>query len=149
LIAAGFSNLMDYLQTLFGFFNAPLFATFILGMFWKRMTSTAGWVGLVSGTLSAIFIFILSKVGVFSLPGQGVPFVAASVAFVVDIIVSVAVTMVTTPKPANELVGLVYSETPREAFHDPESVGKAWYYRPVPLAAVSLAMVIVLNIVFH
>src|SRR6476619_500084 len=104
LIAAGYSNLMDYLQTLFGFFNAPLFATFILGMFWKRMTSTAGWAGLVSGTLSAIFVFILSKVGVISLPGQGVPFVAASVAFVVDILVSVAVTLVTTPKPANEVV---------------------------------------------
>jgi len=50
LIAAGYSNLMDYLQTLFGFFNAPLFATFILGMFWKRMTSTAGWAGLVAGS---------------------------------------------------------------------------------------------------
>jgi SSS family solute:Na+ symporter len=86
---------------------------------------------------------------VISLPGQGVPFVAASVAFVVDIIVSVAVTMVTTPKPANELVGLVYSETPRETFHDPESAGKAWYYRPVPLAAVSLTLTIILNIVFH
>jgi len=49
LIASGYSNLMDYLQTLFGFFNAPLFATFILGMFWKRMTSTAGWAGLVAG----------------------------------------------------------------------------------------------------
>jgi solute:Na+ symporter, SSS family len=78
-----------------------------------------------------------------------VPFVAASLAFVVDIIVSVAVTMVTTPKPATELVGLVYSETPREFFHDPESVGKAWYYRPVPLAAVSLTLVIILNILFH
>ena len=42
-IAGSFSNVMDYLQTLFGFFNAPLFATFILGMFWKRMTPTAGW----------------------------------------------------------------------------------------------------------
>ena len=50
LIASGYTNLMDYLQTLFGFFNAPLFATFILGMFWKRMTPTAGWAGLVSGT---------------------------------------------------------------------------------------------------
>jgi len=50
--ASSFSNIMDYLQTLFGFFNAPLFATFILGMFWKRMTPTAGWVGLVAGTLS-------------------------------------------------------------------------------------------------
>ena len=83
---------MDYLQTLFGFFNAPLFATFILGMFWKRMTATAGWTGLVAGTLSAIFVFILGETGVINLPGQGVPFVAASAAFVVDIIVSVAVT---------------------------------------------------------
>ena len=58
---------------------------------------------------------------------------AASTAFVVDIIVSVAVTMVTAPKPAAELVGLVYSETPRESFQDPESVGKPWYLRPVPL----------------
>jgi SSS family solute:Na+ symporter len=149
LIAAGYSNLMDYLQTLFGFFNAPLFATFILGMFWKRMTSTAGWAGLVSGTLSAVFVFILGEAGVISLPGQGVPFIAASAAFVVDIIVSVAVTMVTTPKPASELVGLVYSETPREVFVDPESAGKAWYYRPVPLAAVALTLTVILNVVFH
>ena len=47
VLAPNFSNIMDYLQTLFGFFNAPLFATFILGMFWKRMTPTAGWIGLV------------------------------------------------------------------------------------------------------
>jgi SSS family solute:Na+ symporter len=149
LIAAGYSNLMDYLQTLFGFFNAPLFATFILGMFWKRMTSTAGWAGLVAGTLSAVFVFILSKVGVINLPGQGMPFVAASAAFVIDIVVSVAVTMVTTPKPVTELAGLVYSETPREVFGDPESAGKAWYYRPVPLAAVALTLTIILNVVFH
>jgi len=43
----------------------------------------------------------------------------------------------------------VYSETPKEVFQDPESAGKAWYYRPVPLAAVSLALTIILNIVFH
>ena len=149
LIAAGYSNLMDYLQTLFGFFNAPLFATFILGMFWKRMTATAGWTGLVAGTLSAIGIFILGETGVIDLPGQGVPFVAASAAFVVDIIVSVLVTMVTAPKPAAELVGLVYSETPKDVFHDPDSAGKAWYYKPVPLATVALIMTIILNIVFH
>ena len=149
LIAAGYSNLMDYLQTLFGFFNAPLFATFILGMFWKRMTATAGWTGLVAGTLSAIGIFILGETGVIDLPGQGVPFVAASAAFVVDIIVSVLVTMVTAPRPAAELVGLVYSETPKDVFHDPDSAGKAWYYRPVPLATVALILTIILNIVFH
>jgi SSS family solute:Na+ symporter len=56
---------------------------------------------------------------------------------------------VTTPKPVAELAGLVYSETPREAFRDPESAGKAWYLRPVPLAAVALTLTIILNIVFH
>ncbi len=56
LIARNYQNIMDYLQTLFGFFNAPLFATFILGMFWKRMSATAGWMGLVSGTLAAVFV---------------------------------------------------------------------------------------------
>src|SRR3954452_1311211 len=61
VIASGYTNLMDYLQTLFGFFNAPLFATFILGMFWKRMTPTAGWIGLVSGTLGAIVVAVLSQ----------------------------------------------------------------------------------------
>jgi solute:Na+ symporter, SSS family len=149
VIASGYSNLMDYLQTLFGFFNAPLFATFILGMFWRRMTATAGWVGLVAGTLSAVFVFILSKVGLIDLPGQGMPFVAATVAFLVDIIVSVLVSTVTAPKPREELVGFVYSETKVPIFSDPEDTGKPWYLRPMPLAAVMLVLVIILNAVFH
>ncbi|MDJ0363398.1 sodium:solute symporter family protein [Rhodococcus sp. H29-C3] len=149
LIASGYSNLMDYLQTLFGFFNAPLFATFILGMFWKKMTPAAGWIGLVSGTGAAIFVFILSQVGVIDLPGQGMPFVAASAAFVVDIVVSIGVSMVTQPKPVKELVGFVYSETPREMFTDPEDATNPWYRRPVPLAGFALGLVVVLNIVFH
>ncbi|MFI5720264.1 sodium:solute symporter family protein [Nocardia sp. NPDC051750] len=145
-IAGGFSNIMDYLQTLFSFFNAPLFATFILGMFWKRMTPTAGWTGLVSGTAIAVAIFLLNETGVFSLSGQGVSFVAAGAAFVVDILVSVAVTLVTAPKPAAELVGLVYSETPRELRTDPEAATLPWYQRPVLLAGIALVLVIVLNI---
>ncbi|WP_280399353.1 sodium:solute symporter family protein [Nocardia carnea] len=145
-IAGGFSNIMDYLQTLFSFFNAPLFATFILGMFWKRMTPAAGWTGLVAGTAVAVTIFALNETGVFSLSGQGVSFVAAGAAFVVDILVSVAVTMVTAPKPAAELVGLVYSETPRELRTDPEAATLPWYQRPVLLAGIALVLVIVLNI---
>ena len=77
------------------------------------------------------------------------PFLAASAAFVVDIIVSIAVSMVTAPKPAGSLVGLVYSETSKDIFHDPDSAGKAWYYKPVPLAAVALALTAILNIIFH
>ncbi|TYP85981.1 sodium:solute symporter family protein [Blastococcus xanthinilyticus] len=149
LIAAGYSNLMDYLQTLFGFFNAPLFATFILGMFWKRMTPTAGWAGLVSGTLAAVTVFVLSETGVFDLPGQGAAFVAAGAAFVVDILVSVAVTQVTQPKPAHELAGLVYSETPKEDRTDPEAHRLPWWQSPTKLAGISLVLVIALNLVFR
>jgi solute:Na+ symporter, SSS family len=148
LIAAGYSNLMDYLQSLFGFFNAPLFATFILGMFWKRMTPTAGWVGLVSGTAAAVTVDRLVAAGVLDLPGQGGAFVAASAAFVVDIVVSVLVTQVTAPKPVSELAGLVYSETPKEQRTDPDAHLLPWYQRPGPLAAIALAMVIALNIIF-
>ncbi|TDT33550.1 LOW QUALITY PROTEIN: SSS family solute:Na+ symporter [Naumannella halotolerans] len=148
LIASNFSNLMDYLQTLFGFFNAPLFATFILGMFWRRMTPTAGWVGLVLGTSSAVFVFILSETGVIDLPGQGTAFVAAGAAFVVDIVVSVIVSLVTRPKPVHELKGLVYSETPKADLVDPEEKSLPIWRRPVPMALLGLVLVIALNIIF-
>jgi solute:Na+ symporter, SSS family len=156
LIASGYTNLMDYLQTLFGFFNAPLFATFILGMFWRRMTATAGWAGLVSGTLAAVFVAVLSEdslgaasVGVIPLSGQGASFVAAGAAFVVDIVVSVAVSLVTAPKPVRELAGLVYSETPREQRTDPEAAALPWYRSPTKLAGISLVMVVALNLIFR
>jgi solute:Na+ symporter, SSS family len=156
IIASGYSNLMDYLQTLFGFFNAPLFATFILGMFWKRMTATAGWTGLVSGTLAAVAVAFLSEdafgsasLGVIGLSGQGASFVAAGAAFVVDIAVSVVVTMVTAPKPVSELVGLVYSETPKEQRTDPEAHLLPWYQSPTKLAGISLVLVIILNVIFR
>ena len=154
-LASNFSNIMDYLQVLFGFFNAPLFATFILGMFWKRMTATAGWVGLVAGTLSAVAIAFLTEdafgswsTGVIPLAGQGAAFLAASVAFVVDIVLSVAVSLVTTPKPVAELKGLVYSETPKEDLVDPDEASRPWFQRTLPLAGIALAMVVILNLIF-
>jgi len=154
-IAMGYDNVMNYLQTLFGFFNAPLFATFILGMFWKRMTPTAGWVGLSSGTISAVLVAFLSEDafgsasrGVIPLSGQGASFVAASTAFVVDIVLSVVVSLATQPKPASELKGLVYSETPREDLVDPEEASLPWYQRTLPLAGIALVMVLVLNFAF-
>jgi SSS family solute:Na+ symporter len=154
-VASNFSNVMDYLQTLFGFFNAPLFATFIVGMFWRRMTPTAGWVGLVAGTLGAVVVAILTdgtlgslSQAVIPIGGQGAAFLCASTAFVVDVVLSVAVSMVTRPKPAEELRGLVYSETPREERTDPLEATYPWYRRPVPLAGIALVLVIVLNAIF-
>ncbi|WPF67118.1 sodium:solute symporter family protein [Corynebacterium sp. 22KM0430] len=150
LLAANFGNIMDYLQTLFGFFNAPLFATFILGMFWKRMTPHAGWAGLVAGTASAVAFWALSLGDdpVVSLPGQGTAFVAASLAFVVDIAVSVAVTMFTRPKPDHELVGFVRSVTPREQLSDAVEATLPWYRRTVPLGILCLVLVTALNLIF-
>ncbi|AHI02496.1 SSS sodium solute transporter [Corynebacterium falsenii DSM 44353] len=153
LLASNFGNVMDYLQTLFGFFNAPLFATFILGMFWKRMTPTAGWVGLVAGTGSAIAYWAVATfgntdIGFFNLPGQGTAFVAASLAFVVDIIISIIVSMATKPKPDEELVGFVRSVTPKENLTDAAENDLPWYRRTVPLGMLCLVLVLILNIVF-
>lgn len=153
LLAQNFGNIMDYLQTLFGFFNAPLFATFILGMFWKRMTPHAGWTGLVAGTASAIFYWYLatfteSSATLLNLPGQGTAFVAAGIAFSVDILVSVIVTMFTQPKPDHELVGFVKSVTPKDHFEDHSEEGQPWYRRTVPLGILCLVMVIALNVIF-
>ncbi|MGN6575075.1 MAG: sodium:solute symporter family protein [Nocardioides sp.] len=153
--AASYSNIMNYLQTLFGFFNAPLFATFILGMFWKRMTASAGWIGLVSGTGAAVLVAILSEdtlgglsVGVLGLSGQGASFVAAGAAFVVDVAVSIGVSLVTAPKPDSELRGLVYSLTPKADFHDEDEGELSWFQQPTKLAGVGLVAVVVLNILF-
>jgi len=155
LIARNYQNIMDYLQTLFGFFNAPLFATFILGMFWKKMSPTAGWMGLVSGTGAAIFVGVIStdvlggaSIGLIGLTGQGASFVAAGAAFVVDILVSVVVTQMTSPKPESELRGLVYSLTPRADFHDENEGVLPWYQTPNTLASIALVLVVILNIVF-
>jgi SSS family solute:Na+ symporter len=154
-LASNYTNIMNYLQTLFGFFNAPLFATFIVGMFWKRMTPTAGWVGLVSGTVAAVIVGIASEDALGSLSqgwigisGQGASFVAAGAAFVVDVVLSIVVSGFTKPKPAEELRGLVYSETPREDLVDPDEAGRPWYQRTLPLAGVALVLVIILNVIF-
>lgn len=154
--ASNYDNLMNYLQTLFGFFNAPLFATFILGMFWKRMTATAGWTGLVSGTAAAVAVAFLSEdafgsasTGLIGLSGQGASFAAAGAAFVVDILVSVLVTLVTKPRDPKELKGLVYSLTPKESLVDPDEKALPWFQSPTKLAGIGLAIVIVLNLLFR
>jgi SSS family solute:Na+ symporter len=119
------------------------------------MTATAGWVGLVSGTVSAVAVAFLTEdafgsasTGVIPIAGQGAAFLAASVAFVVDVVLSIAVSLVTRPKPVEELRGLVYSETPREDLVDADEASYPWYRRTMPLAGIALVMVIILNVLF-
>ncbi len=109
LIASTYDNLMNYVQALFSIFNAPLFATFIIGMFWKRMTPWAGFWGLVAGTVTAATCWLGYKVGWFSFGSDlDQSMWGAGLAFVADAIVTVVVTLFTTPKPISELQGLVY-----------------------------------------
>jgi SSS family solute:Na+ symporter len=130
LIASSYDNLMNYLQALFSIFNSPLFATFIIGMFWKRMTPAAGIWGLVSGTVAAGATFILYKAGVIHFSTDlAESMVGASLAFIVDAVVTVAVTLRTKPKPTEELQGLVYgmanTDDTSASGHGPKILGAA------------------------
>ena len=147
-IAGSYSNLMDYIQSLFSFFNAPLFAIFILGLFWKRMTGTAGWTGLISGTIAAVIVDVLVRTGVLSLSSQAGSFVGASAAFVVGVIVAIIVSMVTQPKPDAELVGLTWSLTSKEdRSHGPAGAEGGWIKSPVVLGVGVLVLTVILYIV--
>jgi SSS family solute:Na+ symporter len=148
-IASGYSNIMDYIQTLFSFFNAPLFAIFILGLFWKRMTPTAGWTGLIAGILAAFTIDRLVAAEVIPLSGQGGAFVGAGAALIVGMLVSAIVSMFTQPKPDEELRGLVWSLTPKDVRQGEQHEDDAgWYRKPGVLGAGVIALTVVLYVAF-
>ncbi|PVE12850.1 sodium:solute symporter family protein [Streptomyces scopuliridis] len=144
-IASSFSNIMNYLQTLFSFFNVPLFVVFIIGMFWKRTTPAAGFWGLLSGTVAAMVnYFWLYKGGIVDIPSdQGANFVSSIVAFVVGALVMVVVSYVTRPKPAEKLAGLVYGTRSPDMDELPAEGDDAWYRRPALLGwgAIILAAI--------
>jgi solute:Na+ symporter, SSS family len=146
LIASTYSNLMNYIQSLFSIFNAPLFATFIIGMFWKRMTPAAGLWGIVSGTLAALITWIGHKSGWWTFSTDlNESFVGAGLAFVVDGIVTVAVTLVTKPKPVEELQGLVYGM----ANVDEDKRRLRWWERPGILGGGVLAIAAALTVALY
>jgi SSS family solute:Na+ symporter len=150
-VATLYNNIMDLLQLVFGFVNAPLFATFLLGMFWKRATGHGAFLGLLSGTGAAALTWGLTtaegKGGVFgqyhnfpSVMAQNfwIAIFAWSCCFVVTIVVSLA----TQPKADRELEGLVYGLT--KIPHDPAP----WHHRPGPLAVMVGAVLLLLNLLF-
>ncbi|MDQ0787472.1 sodium:solute symporter family protein [Streptomyces sp. B3I8] len=142
-LASSFSNIMSYLQTLFSFFNVPMFVVFIVGMFWKRASMKSGFWGLLAGTTAAMVnYFVFYKQGIVDIPtDQGANFVSAIAGFVAGAVVMVVVTLFTAPKPADELQGLVYG-TRSPGMEEPPAKGDdAWYRRPALLGwgAVVLA----------
>ncbi|MEU2059832.1 sodium:solute symporter family protein [Streptomyces sp. NPDC013455] len=142
-LASSFSNIMSYLQTLFSFFNVPMFVVFIVGMFWKRASAASGFWGLLAGTTAAMInYFVLYKKDIISLPSdQGANFVSAIAGFVAGAVVMVAVSLFTRPKPEAELQGLVYGTRSPGMSEPPAPGDEAWYRKPALLGwgAVVLA----------
>lgn len=165
-IAATFNNIQDYLQLLQSIFSAPLFATFILGMFWKRMSPWAGLWGLVAGAVGAAGVQVGYMSGFLEFNSQqAASFTGSGMAFVFDIVVSILVTMRTAPKPVEELDGLVWGRTkmpikgaqPAPDLHtvaikaERERVAAGepvkWWDNPWPLGIAVLTVMVILNIV--
>ena len=145
-------GIMDYVQALFSFFIAPLLGAILMGMFWKRATAPAGFLGLLIGILTSVGLFVWvkfnpAKLAVVALSPDARPMAEnlyrALWAFLVSVIVIFLVSLVTRPKPVEQLNGLVYGATvlPRE--------------EPVPLykkewlwAVLVVVIFAVLNILF-
>jgi SSS family solute:Na+ symporter len=150
-IAAGFSNIMAYLQTLFSFFNAPLFATFIVGLLWRKMTPWAGFWGLVTGTATAVLSYVLYKTDVIHYGTElDATFWGAGLGFVSDVIVSVVVTLLTarTVKTDRELAGLVRGLPATDHTEEMVIGDDAWFRNPVILGSGALALSLLLYIPF-
>jgi len=155
--ATSFNNIMDALQLIFSLVNAPLFATFLLGMFWKRTTGHGAFTGLLAGTGAALVHHGLT------LPADASPglhgawihlvhtypsdmaqnFWTAIFAFSVNLVITVIISLFTEPVPESQLVGLVYSLTPKPVEHH-----LSWYEKPATLAFAVLGLLVVLNLVF-
>lgn len=143
-IVQSFPNLMDYMQLIFSFFNAPLFATFLLGMFWKRTTPWGGFFGLLSGICAAAIHYLLYKMAILTYASEmGANFWQAWWAWLADFLVTIIVSFFTKRKEEKELAGLVYGL----AMGKPEA-RKVFYRRPELWGTVALLVTVVLNIVF-
>jgi SSS family solute:Na+ symporter len=154
-----FNNIMDMLQLVFAFVNAPLFATFLLGMFWRRTTGHAAFFGLLTGTAAAAFHhgLVLPHGATPGLKGgflgtvlhtypseMAQNFWTAIFAWTACFVMTIAISLVTARNKSDEdLKGLVYSLTPRLVDHD-----QPWHKRPATLGAIALGLAIVLNVIF-
>jgi SSS family solute:Na+ symporter len=136
-----FLSIMDYVQALFSFFIAPLFGTVLLGMLWSRATPAAGFWGLLAGTLSSIGMWLWVKLDPSAIAYIALSSKARDMAenmyrglwsWIICIVVMFLVSLVTKPKPAAELQGLVYGHTQL-----PDEGSFPLYMRPVFWAILS------------
>jgi SSS family solute:Na+ symporter len=151
-LVMSFASIMDYVQALFSFFIAPLFGTVVLGMLWKRATSAGGFWGLLAGTVSSIAMWAWVKADPAALRYVALSPNARDMAenmyrslwsWIVCVLVTVAVSYMTKPKPDSELNGLVYGVTAI-----PHEADVPLYQRPAFWAVVVGVVFVGLNILF-
>jgi SSS family solute:Na+ symporter len=147
-----FASIMDYVQALFSFFVAPLFAVVILGMLWKRATAKGSFAGLAAGTGSSILMWLWVKMDPSAIRFIALSSYAKDMAenmyralwcWLIAVTVTVVVSLLTEPKPDSELVGLV-----RGCTAIPSEGHLPYYQKPIFWAAVVLIVFVVLNIIF-
>ncbi len=149
-LAGSFSNLMDYFQALASFFNAPLFAVFIFGLFYKKLTGTAGWTGLLSGVVAAVVVDVLVRTDVINISSQAGSFLGASAAFVVGCVVAFGVSQFTPAKTDEELSGLTWATSTKTQRGQGAvaAVDAGWYKNPVIMGSLVLVLTLVLYIIW-
>jgi len=148
-IAAGASNIMNYLQTLFSFFNAPLFGVFVLGVLWKRMSPAGALWGYVSGivTPAVVYVWYLLDNSLFNSAAAETMY-GAIISFVTVLVVGTLVSLGTRPKPVDQLGGLVFGIGKIDLKGDAVVGDQAWYRSPVLLGVVALALCVALYLPF-
>jgi solute:Na+ symporter, SSS family len=151
-LVMSFLSIMDYVQALFSFFIAPLFGTVLLGMLWKRATPAGGFWGLLAGTVSSIAMWAWVKVDPSALAYIALSSQAKDMAenmyrglwsWIVCVLVTVVVSMVTRPKPIEELVGLVYGVTRLPSEDDYPIHKRPWFW-----AVIVGIVFLVLQVIF-
>jgi SSS family solute:Na+ symporter len=148
-IAAQAGNIMTYLQTLFSFFNAPLFAVFMLGLIWKKMTPTAALWSYLAGIVAPAIVYVayLINTELFQTATAETMY-GAIISFVTVVVVGVLISLFTKPKPESELGGLVYGIGKVDVSGDAVVGDEKWYRSPALLGTAALILCVVLYLPF-
>ncbi|MBN2200338.1 sodium:solute symporter family protein [bacterium] len=150
--AKSFPSIMDYMQAIFSWVNAPLFATMLLGMFFARITSAGAFWGLIAGMVSSFSLFLAVKFGwisanLITLSENASPMAAnfwrAWWAWLICFTVTILISAFTKPRPKAQLAGLVKGLTPV-----PRDEKLRFYQRPGAMALAALAVFVILNLIF-
>ncbi len=151
-LVAHAASIMDYVQALFSFFIAPLFGTVVLGMLWKRATRAGGFWGLLSGTVASIAMWIWvqrdgAALQYIALSSDAKPMAEnlyrALWSFLICVVVTYVVSMMTKPTPDAQLAGLVYGATIL-----PDDGAQTIWQKPIFWASIVIVVFFVLNLIF-